>query len=103
MQSTEKQKSYARFVRKLIKKMNLWDCDALLLEKYPFLFEKLLETFAAMKKETSPVGGGCEASTGCFFHRPAPCPERVFVPDFEYGMLFHTMTGQPERTDFSRL
>lgn len=35
MQSTEKQKSYARFVRKLIKKMNLWDNDALLLEKYP--------------------------------------------------------------------
>ena len=35
MQSTEKQKSYARFVRKMIKKMNLWGSGELLLEKYP--------------------------------------------------------------------
>lgn len=100
MQSTEKQKSYARFVRKLIKKMNLWDCDALLLEKYPFLFEKLLETFAAMKKETS-LSEEMRSLYRLFFSQTCPCPERVFVPDFEYGMLFHTMTGQPERTDFS--
>ena len=46
MQSTEKQKSYARFVRKFIKKMNLWDCGPLLLDAYPSLFERLLQEFA---------------------------------------------------------
>ena len=45
----EKQKSYARFVRKLIKKLEAWDCAQLLLDCYDELFEGLMSQFARMK------------------------------------------------------
>lgn len=100
MQSTEKQKSYARFVRKLIKKMNAWDCDALLLEQYPNLFEKLMKAFADMKKDTS-LSDEVLSLYSLFFSRSCSCPRRIFVPDFEYGILFRTLTEHLEHTDIS--
>lgn len=100
MQSTEKQKSYARFVRKLIKKMNLWDCNTLLLEQYPVLFEKLMKAFAAMKKDTS-FSDEMLSLYSLFFSQSCPCPKRIFVPDFAYGILFHSLTDQFEQSDIS--
>lgn len=100
MQSTEKQKSYARFVRKLIKKMNAWGCDALLLEQYPVLFERLMKAFADMKKDTS-LSDEVLSLYSLFFSKSCPHPERIFVPDFSYGILFRSLAEHFEQIDVS--
>lgn len=100
MQSTEKQKSYARFVRKFIKKMNLWDCGPLLLDAYPSLFERLLQEFAGMKKETS-LSEELLHLYRLFVRKCTPNPERIFVPDFDYGLLFSCLTDAPGQTDIT--
>lgn len=100
MQSTEKQKSYARFVRKLIKKMNLWDNDALLLEKYPAFFEDLLKEFAGMKKETI-ISDEALRLYRLFFSRSVASVQRIFVPDFEYGLLYRCMSDHSAGLDIS--
>lgn len=100
MQSTEKQKSYARFVRKMIKKMNLWGSDRFLLKKYPVLFEKLLKAFADMKKETS-ISDEILCLYRLFFFRSGAPIHRVFVPEFTYGILYRSIAETFESLDIS--
>ena len=50
--SLEKQKSYARFFRKFLKKIDGWDCKEELLRQYPKLFVLLIAEFAKLKKDT---------------------------------------------------
>ncbi len=87
----EKQKSYARFFRKLIKKMDAWEDRELLLRAYPALFEKLMEEFARAKKETH-ISENLLELYRMFFSRQAPDSRRLFLPSFEYGLLLNTMT-----------
>ena len=47
--SLEKQKSYARFFRKFLKKIDGWDCKEELLRQYPKLFVLLIAEFAKLK------------------------------------------------------
>lgn len=48
----EKQKSLARFIRKLIKKINAWENKSLLYEHYGEFFAHLMVEFGKQKKET---------------------------------------------------
>ena len=50
--SLEKQKSYARFFRKFLKKINGWNPKEELLSQYPNLFILLVTEFARLKKDT---------------------------------------------------
>lgn len=100
MQSTEKQKSYARFVRKMIKKMNLWGSGELLLEKYPVFFEELLQAFAGMKKETA-ISSEVLRLYRLFFSKGDEKIRRVFVPEFTYGTLYRCMAENPAKLDIS--
>lgn len=100
MQSTEKQKSYARFVRKMIKKMNLWGSGELLLEKYTVFFAELLQAFAGMKKETS-ISNEVLRLYQLFFSKSDANIRRVFVPEFTYGTLYRCMAENPAKLDIS--
>lgn len=93
LQLLEKQKSYARFFRKLIKKIDAWDCPELLLQKYPDFFWELIQTFAGMKKETW-LSGEILRLYGSFFSQLMPEPESVLLPDFGYGLLLGTMVPE---------
>ena len=93
MQSTEKQKSYARFVRKMIKKMNLWGSGELLLEKYPVFFEELLQAFAGMKKETA-ISSEVLRLYRLFFSKGDEKIRRVFVPEFYVWNLVPLYGGE---------
>lgn len=90
VQLLEKQKSYARFFRKLIKKLDAWDCPALLLRQYPTLFAMLMNTFSGMKKDTWMTGELLNLYH-MFFEETMPDPLRVLLPDFGYGLLLDTM------------
>ena len=93
MQSLEKQKSYARFVRKLIKKMVLWENEELLLSMYPSLFRQLTHSFAMMKKETY-MPEEMRDIYRLFLSRGEEPVKRIFLPDFEYGLLFPCLSGE---------
>ena len=97
-QSQEKQKSFARFIRKIIKKIDAWDCDQLLFEQYPVLFEKMLGEFAKLKKETY-ISQGVQNLYRLFFaYSDADC-ERLILPGFQYGILFKTMYKKGNDTE----
>ncbi len=98
IQSTEKQKSYARFVRKMIKKMNLWGSGRLLLEKYPAFFEELLKAFASMKKETY-ISEEVLRLYRLFFSAGSASFRRIIVPEFTYGILYRCMADTPQGLD----
>lgn len=99
VQSLEKQKSYARFFRKLIKKIDGWDCTELLLAKYPQLFGQLLEEFARAKKD-SYISRDLMDVYRMLFSRTGRKARRVFVPDFQYGVLYQTMTEPSDCAEF---
>ncbi len=87
MHSQEKQKSYARFIRKIIKKIDSWNCDELLYSHFPSLFHDLMIQFARAKKETY-ISDSCLNLYRLLFES-VPCEGRnVFVPEFQYGILF---------------
>ncbi len=88
--SQEKQKSFARFIRKIIKKIDAWDCDQLLFDQYPYLLEELLREFSKMKKETF-ISQGVQNLYRLFFSYSDSESKRVILPDFQYGILFKTM------------
>lgn len=98
VQSLEKQKSYARFFRKFIKKINGWDCKELLLKKYPQLFNNLLEEFSRIKKD-SYISGDLTGLYRMLFQRTNPKPDKVFVPDFQYGILYRTLLGNVDEAE----
>lgn len=98
VQSLEKQKSYARFFRKFIKKIDGWDCKALLLEHYPQLFGNLLEEFARAKKETY-ISEELLGLYRMIFQQTNPAPKKVFVPDFQYGVLYRTISGEVDEPE----
>ena len=54
--SLEKQKSYARFFRKFLKKIDGWDCKEELLRQYPKLFILLIAEFAKLKTPIYSIG-----------------------------------------------
>ena len=99
MQSLEKQKSYARFVRKLIKKMHLWEEGDLLVRQYPALFRQLMHSFAMMKKETY-MPEAMRDIYRLFLARPEDRAGRIFLPDFEYGLLFPCLFGEKDAPEF---
>lgn len=98
VQSLEKQKSYARFFRKFIKKIDGWECKELLLDRYPRLFGHLLEEFARAKKD-SYISEELLVLYRMLFSKTNPRPKRVFVPDFQYGVLFRTLLGDGEKAE----
>ena len=97
--SQEKQKSYARFIRKLIKKIDAWDCDELLLEMYPDLFSELVKAFAGSKKETSISDQLCSLYRYLFDMSGAAC-ESMLVPEFGYGLLYNVMEEEGSEPAF---
>lgn len=97
VQQLEKQKSYARFFRKLIKKMDSWGDRELLLKEYPPLFEKLMKEFARSKKETY-ISEDLLQLYHLFYANSDTASERIFLPDFEYGLLFFSMAEDWQKT-----
>ena len=92
----EKQKSYARFFRKLIKKIDAWDCDDLMVSLYGDLFEKLLAEFARARKESFVSREMVRLYKMMFEHAEAEI-RRAFLPDFKYGVLLKPMlSGQDD-------
>lgn len=90
--SLEKQKSFARFFRKLIKKICGWDCNALLLEHYPDFFTALVAGFSKMKKRTY-LPAALPALYRMFFQESPSDKNRIFFPYFQYGALLETSFG----------
>ena len=97
-QSQEKQKSFARFIRKIIKKIDAWDCDELLFEQYPYLFEELLYEFSKLKKETF-ISEGVQNLYRLFFDYSDSGCSRVILPHFQYGILFKAMYDGCDNAD----
>ena len=64
--SLEKQKSYARFFRKFLKKINGWNPKEELLSQYPNLFILLVTEFARLKKDTYISEELCELYNNFF-------------------------------------
>ncbi len=89
---SEKQKSYARFIRKFIKKIDKWDCDELLLAHYPVLFRKLVEEFSRMKK-TTYISDSVQHLFALFFSDVETQNRTVFLPEFRYGILMEACGG----------
>jgi len=87
--SLEKQKSYARFFRKFLKKIDGWDCKEELLRQYPKLFVLLIAEFAKLKKDTYISEELSELYHKFFcrrFHKKkGKC--KVLFPEFQYGIL----------------
>ena len=87
--SLEKQKSYARFFRKFLKKIDAWDCKEELLKQYPRLFVLLITEFARVKKDTYISEELSELYHRFFsrgFHgKKGKC--KVLFPEFQYGIL----------------
>ena len=86
----EKQKSFARFFRKLIKKIDAWNCDDLLYPSYGDYFERLLSEFARTKKE-SFVSEEMIRLYALLYHNSGTSNKKVFLPDFRYGILLKSM------------
>lgn len=90
VQSLEKQKSYARFIRKIIKKIEAWESCAQLSLLYGDLFEEMMGGFARLKKETY-ISEDLLHLHRMFYADRQETIRRVFLPDFQYGILLHTM------------
>lgn len=95
VQQLEKQKSFARFFRKIIKKIDAWDQRELLLEQYGNLMEELLLEFSRMKKETY-ISREVIALYRMLFSGSGKEIRKVFLPDFQYGVLFPPMLTETE-------
>ena len=97
VQSLEKQKSFARFIRKLIKKMDGWEDRELLLAHYGEMFELLMSGFARMKKETY-LSKGIQDLHRMFFSQNVHTVKNIFLPGFQYGILLGAMTDHVKDT-----
>ncbi len=96
----EKQKSYARFFRKLIKKIDSWEDKQLLLSCYPAGFEILIKEFASMKKETS-IPNEIQELYLLFSKESNLQKERkIFHPEFRYGSLLRKMLSDCQQPFF---
>lgn len=97
LHSQEKQKSLARFIRKLIKKIDAWDSDDLLFENYGIFFGDLVTGFARARKDTH-LSEAALSLYQLFFdldHQGETGTERtLFVPEFRYGLLFKAMASE---------
>lgn len=98
VQQLEKQKSFARFFRKLIKKIDAWEERDLLLEQYGNLMEDLLLEFSRMKKETY-ISKEVLSLYRMLFEGSGKKIRKVFLPDFQYGVLFPTMLTESENVE----
>ena len=91
VETQEKQKSYARFIRKLIKKMDSWGVEEDLLQLYPACFEALMIEFSNMKKETG-IPENILALYDMFCEKDhAEKSRKVFQPEFRYGSLLRRL------------
>ncbi len=91
VETQEKQKSYARFIRKLIKKMDSWGMEEDLLELYPVCFEALMVEFSNMKKETG-IPDNILTLYDIFSEEDhARMSRKVFQPEFRYGSLLRRL------------
>lgn len=91
VETQEKQKSYARFIRKLIKKLDSWGMEEDLLALYPSCFEALMIEFSNMKKETG-IPENILALYDLFSEEDhARDSRRVFQPEFRYGSLLRRL------------
>ena len=96
VETQEKQKSYARFIRKMIKKLDLLAQEEATLSLYPSCFEALMLEFSNMKKET----GIPEAIMELYHifgeekHKENSC--KVFQPEFRYGALLRKILSNCE-------
>lgn len=86
--SLEKQKSYARFFRKFLKKIDGWDCKEELCRQYPELFVRLITEFAKLKKDTYISDTLCQVYNG-FFSKNSENDKKteILLPEFQYGIL----------------
>ena len=99
--SLEKQKSYARFFRKFIKKIDGWDCKEELLEQYPALFIHLITEFARLKKDTHISEELCELYNEfflCIFNETGE-KKRILLPEFQYGILASTIIEEDKNIE----
>ena len=92
----EKQKSYARFFRKMVKKLDSWGQGEELLLHYPDSFENLIMELSTMKKETG-IPEHILSLYGLFSEENRLKKSRkVFQPEFRYGSLLRTMLSDCE-------
>ena len=97
-QSQEKQKSLARFIRKLIKKIDAWDSDDLLYLYFPDYFEELILAFSGMKKETA-ISEGIRQLAQMFFDRSKTSADRIIIPEYGYGAFVRPMGAKEAHTE----
>ena len=88
---SEKKKSYARFIRKLIKKVDRFECDELLLKDYPDLFRKLIIEFSRMKKSTY-ISETVLKLFEMFFQDSGREERKIFLPEFQYVILLESLS-----------
>ncbi len=91
VETQEKQKSYARFIRKLVKKLDSWGTDEELLASYPVCFETLMIEFSNMKKETGIPDPILDLFEIFFEENRARQERKVFHPEFRYGSLLRRL------------
>lgn len=99
--SLEKQKSYARFFRKFLKKIEGWNPKEELLRQYPDLFILLMTEFARLKKDTYISEELCELYTG-FFNKDGSADEEketILLPEFQYGILASSVIGKKKNIE----
>lgn len=89
--SLEKQKSFARYIRKIIKKLDAVPDKEQLLAMYPDIFEELVRGFAKARKDTA-ISPAVEALLKLAYARNAKTPARAMMPDFGYGVLFDVIS-----------
>lgn len=91
VETPEKQKSYARFIRKFIKKLDILGQEKILFDLYPSCFEALMVEFSTMKKETGipePILALYEIFAK---EKQSQDVYSVFQPEFRYGSLLRKM------------
>ncbi|MDO4975981.1 MAG: N-6 DNA methylase [Eubacteriales bacterium] len=93
VQPLEKQKSYARFFRKIIKKIEAWEKEECLYECYPACFEALVQEFASMKKDTAIPANIVELYQAFGGEHLRKDGISVFQPEFRYGTLLRAVVG----------
>lgn len=97
VETLEKQKSYARFLRKLIKKMYVWNEKENVLLHYPACFEGLIEEFSRMKKETGIPQSILQLYQIFNEENRLKKEQRVFQPEFRYGLLLRSLLEECEK------
>ena len=99
--SLEKQKSYARFFRKFLKKINGWNPKEELLSQYPNLFILLVTEFARLKKDTYISEELCELYNNFFNNNVQSVSEKkkFLLPEFQYGILASYIINAGEEAD----